>query len=208
MGYQAICALGDSITNGYWDEDGLGWFGRLSTKIVKKYPYRFGFNNLAMSGDNAGHVLQRLRMEVPARDPDILLIAVGVNDLIRWHSKDQLTDVLPEVRQQNWQAILAEASAMTKRVMVLGILPIDESRMPEIGALGPYYNLNQDIEAYNTDLAAWCSAAGVTFFAQYEDAAALDWLSYLHDASHPNAKGHEWLAGRVMQKLEELKWLE
>jgi lysophospholipase L1-like esterase len=40
MAYKLIGAIGDSITDGFWDDNtAMGWFGRLGSKISAKHPY-------------------------------------------------------------------------------------------------------------------------------------------------------------------------
>lgn len=38
--------LGDSITQGYWDEEGKGWVVRLAEIISNHYPLNYGICNM------------------------------------------------------------------------------------------------------------------------------------------------------------------
>lgn len=205
MSYRVICALGDSITDGYWDEEGLGWFGRLTMKLGKAYPYQFGFNNIAVSGDTTADVLRRLRQEAPSRDPDILLIACGVNDVVRYDRKDNVAEVTADERQKLWRELLAEAKSLTGDVVVLSILPVDEAGMPSNGPGGRlYWNLNDDIKAYNKELKQWCEEAAVPFIDVNKTWQAHDVAGLLHDPTHPNTKGHQLVCDQVFVELERL----
>lgn len=208
MSYRVICALGDSITNGYWDEEGLGWFGRLSTMLAKKYPYKFGFNNLGMDGDTSFDVLYRLRGEALSRNPDILLIAIGVNDLIRWLAPDAPFDLSPGKRFEIWQNILKTAKAAAENILVMSILPIEESRMPCEGSFGRLlYSFNKDIDAYNTEISGWCKEFDIPFLDQSTVWKKLNIQEHLYDAAHPNAKGHQMMANTVFEEMKKLGWL-
>lgn len=208
MTYQVICAFGDSITNGYWDEQGKGgWFGRLSALALSANAYQLGFNNLAMDGDYSFSVLHRLQSEGFARDIGIILIAVGVNDLIRWHRPDAPLEMGEELRREIWNKILSTAKRLAPRVLVLPVLPVDESRFPQEGAGGRLlYHHNTDVAAYNTLIAALCAQHNVPF-ADYTSAlAACNWSGMLYDASHPSAAGHQLLAELAYAELRKLGW--
>jgi lysophospholipase L1-like esterase len=204
MPYRVIGVLGDSIADGYWDEEGLGWFGRLRMKIAKAYPYKFGFNNQAVSGDRCTDVLNRLRSEIISREVDILLIAVGVNDGIRWDTREYPMAISEGMQFEVWQNILATAKKNINRVVVCSPIPVDENKMPFTGAMDrKIWFLNKDIEAYNQRLAQWCSEAGILFIDLYSKWQKLNVADHLYDGAHPNAKGHEAIADQVFEKLKK-----
>jgi len=205
MSYRVLAVLGDSIADGYWDEEGLGWFGRLQAKIAKNYPYKFGFNNHAVSGDRCTDVFHRLNNEILSKEVDILLVAVGVNDLIRWGSTEAPTALSEGMQFETWQRILLTAKRNISRIIVVGVLPVDESELPFSGAGGlPVWFLNKDIEAYNGRLTKWCDDAGVAFVDMYSQWQKLNVPDYLHDDVHPNAKGHQLIAERAFDELEKM----
>lgn len=208
MPYTPICAFGDSITNGYWDEEGKGgWFGRLAQLIAPAYPYQFGFNNLAMDGDRSFDVMHRLQSEGLARDTGIIIIAVGINDLIRWHQPDGPLDMSEPLRDEVWDKILATAKRLAPKVLVQSILPIDESRFPQEGAGGrKLYHRNADVAVYNKLIAAKCIQRDI-MFADYTDRLGKDWHTQMYDASHPNAQGHQKVAELTFAEFKSLGWL-
>lgn len=206
MLYRVICALGDSITNGYWDEDGLGWFGRFAMKVAKAYPYQYGFNNLAQDGDKIANVASRFTSEVLSRDVDILFVAVGVNDLVRYESQETPFVVSNEDRCKIWEALLLEAKKAMQHVIVISILPVVESKMPSEGVGGRlFWNLNKDIEANNNDLQNLCMKIGVEFFDVNPYWQKLNLPDYFYDSTHPNAKGHQLMADQVFEELQKRK---
>src|SRR5262249_24805764 len=144
--------------------EGLGWFGRLSMRLAKEYPYQFGFNNLAKSGDRCIDVLSKLRSEALQRTPDIVLIAVGSNDVAREGSPDAPADISEGLRFEVWQQILQTAKKNVDRVFVISLKPVVESRYPAEGAAGRMlWKSNKDIQNYNIVLKKWCDDAGVDF---------------------------------------------
>lgn len=209
MSYQVICAFGDSITNGYWDEEGQGgWFGRLQQLIAPAYPYKFGFNNLAQDGDRSFDVLHRLQSEASARTPDIVLLAVGINDLIRWHSPATPLEMAETLIDEIWDKIFARLQKLGSRVLVQSVLPVAESRFPNDGGGGrKLYHLNADVEHYNTRLKKATLAAGHSFFDVYTPAQAAGWIDHVYDGGHPNARGHQFIASHVFTELQRLGWV-
>ncbi|MGE3769623.1 MAG: SGNH/GDSL hydrolase family protein [Bdellovibrionales bacterium] len=209
MSYKVITALGDSITNGYWDEEGYGgWFGRLQRQIVLAHPHEFGFNNLGHDGDDTASVLQRLRTEVVTRPTDILLVASGINDLIRWESRETPLEITAEARMETWQSLLKTAKDIAPRVAVLSILPVVDGRFPNDGGEGrPLYYCNSDIEPYNAFLKRLCSDHDVAFVDIYPALANTAWPDHVYDGTHPNARGHQVVADLVFRDLNKLGWL-
>lgn len=209
MSYQVICAFGDSITNGYWDEEGKGgWFGRLQQLIASAFPYKFGFNNLAQDGDRSFDVMHRLQSESAARTPDIILLAVGINDLIRWSSPDAPLEMTDTLIDEIWDKIFVQVKRNGARCLVQSVLPVAESRFPNDGGGGrKLYHLNADVERYNARLKIAAEKAGHAFFDIYSPAQAAGWIDHVYDGGHPNARGHQFVADRVFAELKRLGWL-
>lgn len=204
MSYRVICAVGDSITDGFWDEEGLGWFGRLGIKLAKTYPHQFNCRNLAISGDRSVDTLNRMRSELPSRDPDILLIATGLNDLLRWGGPEAATNLSEGLQAEMWRKILRIAKTVS-HAAVLGIPPVDESRNPSVGSGGlHYWNMNSDIDAYNQRIKSWCGKEGILFIDLASQWKSLSANEYLYDATHPNAKGHQLICDQVFDELLKL----
>lgn len=74
-----VCIFGDSITQGYNDFDNGGWADQLKIYFNKENPDH-SFFNLGISGDNTEDLLKRFKVEVEARNPEVFIIAIGIND--------------------------------------------------------------------------------------------------------------------------------
>jgi lysophospholipase L1-like esterase len=209
MSYKTICCVGDSVANGYWCDRGLGWFGRLQETIAANYPKMFGFNNLAKSGDRTWDVYHRIASEVVTRQPDILLIAVGINDLIRWNSPDGTNDQSETSRAEAWNNVLTTAKANVGQVLVIGLLPNVEGRYPTTGwdDITPMWHRNSDTALYNTDIERWCQQADIPFLNIYDHWIQMDYEAYFEDGGHPNGRGHALLSTQVIEKLQQLGWV-
>src|SRR5215212_11260441 len=73
----AIIAFGDSLTAGYGANPGEDYPSRLSTMIGATIV------NAGVNGDTTESALARVDADVLARDPRIVLVGLGGNDLLR-----------------------------------------------------------------------------------------------------------------------------
>jgi len=73
-GQQIIC-FGDSLTAGYGASRGMDYPSQLSEMLARPVI------NAGVSGDTTGQALERLEEDVLSRDPRIVLITLGGNDL-------------------------------------------------------------------------------------------------------------------------------
>jgi lysophospholipase L1-like esterase len=76
-----IGVWGDSITYGFYDDKAGGWVARLRWSIQEAAPHRaVSVFNLGISGDKVADVLSRFPQEYIARTPQVIILAVGIND--------------------------------------------------------------------------------------------------------------------------------
>lgn len=205
MDFKVIGLLGDSIANGYWDTNG-GYFYFLQKKLNEIYPFMFGFNPMAQDGDRVCDVYHRLGSEVLSRNVDVLLIAVGVNDIIRPYLPDAAFDMSEHLRCEYWTKLLSLAKKNIKKVMVIGMLPVREDCYPDQDwADLPIYTFNRDIEAYNDLIGRKCQEHGVAFYNPYPQFQSLNLEDLYHDACHPNNQGHQLLAEMIVEAMQEKK---
>lgn len=203
MGFRVIGLLGDSIANGYWDDCG-GWFGRLQGKMSEECPLQYGFNNMAQDGDRICDVFHRLGGETLTRYIDTLLIAVGVNDIIRPYRADAPFDMSEHLREEYWCRVLDLASRAVNKTIVIGMLPVRENCYPDQDwSDKPIYTHNCDIEEYNALIEKLCNQRKVDFYNPYNN-----WQKYCldnlyQDACHPNTLGHSKLAEEIFAYLKE-----
>lgn len=208
MDFKVIGILGDSIANGYWDTNG-GYFYYLQKKLNEKSPFKLGFNQMSQDGDRICDVYHRMGSEVLSRNIDTLLIAVGVNDIIRPFAPDAAFDISEHLRAEYWEKLLELSNKTIRKTVVIGMLPVREECYPDQDwAELPIYTFNKDIEDYNNLIADLCHKKNIIFYNPYNDFQRLD-LKYLYnDACHPNNKGHEFLADKLFEFLNENKILE
>jgi lysophospholipase L1-like esterase len=93
---EVIVAIGDSITQAdtHWTVNGHrntiqgGWVTRLGNLLEKEFPGEYEVINKGINGDTATGVLQRLDRDVILLQPDIVIIAIGTNDIFARLSAD------------------------------------------------------------------------------------------------------------------------
>jgi len=91
-----VVAIGDSITQAdtHWTVNGHrnsiqgGWATRLGNLLEKNFPGEYEVINKGINGDTALGVLQRLDRDVILLEPDIVIVAIGTNDIFARLSSD------------------------------------------------------------------------------------------------------------------------
>jgi lysophospholipase L1-like esterase len=195
MDYVEIAVLGDSIANGCFDETGKGWILRLLEKLNAQRPYSYYLNNYAFAGDRSADVFHKLCHSVIPMRPDVLIIAVGTNDISRWVKADNPTNMSFPLSLDYWERILDIARKNIKKIIVAGLIPCDESRYPKAG-LGdrPSWRKNDDVQAYDSWLKAFSREHELLFLDFHDGFAAAGGAELLLDGTHPNTEGHRWMA--------------
>lgn len=192
-----IVCLGDSITEGIGDSKFIGWPGRVALSLHEKKFENLTINNLGIAGNTLSDLLIRLQTEVSMRNPDILIISAGVNDLVYrlWpettHPKTSFT-----YRKEIWEAIIDKASKICNHVIVLNLLPVNEDLFPLIYM--PFDSNDNGITVKNTDIEDWntylkihneMNSAKYTLMDTHENCPEI--LKHLNDGLHPNSKGYD-----------------
>ena len=176
-----ILALGDSLFAGYGLNPGEGYPPKLEAALRAK-----GINariaNAGVSGDTTADGLARLDFTLKAQSPppDLVLISLGGNDMLR--------GLAPEQTRANLDAILTELGKRRIPVLLMGMLSAPN--------LGPDYarGFNQ---IYPT-LAKKHGAALVPFFLQ----AVVDKPDLSQaDHIHPTAQGVEEIVAETVDAV-------
>jgi lysophospholipase L1-like esterase len=200
-----LAFFGDSITNGKADDPPLGWAARCVTLLAQDKPGVYGYYNGAISGFSTVDCYYTMNAVAQRIAPHALIIAVGVNDVMRRGAQaaQESTAFSVERRAEYWERLLIAAKEYTTNVLVMGILSVDETRLPIQHRLGPYGFLNTDIDVYNKQLVQLAAEAGVTYVPWQDHIDRAAWSTMLADGVHPNAAGHAHLAQVAYRLLRE-----
>ncbi len=197
-----VIFIGDSIANGYFDEENIGWCGRLSQKILQNHSGKFIFNNISQSGDNIADITYRATCELLTRHADIVIINAGINDLRRRVDSNLELDFSEGVRIMYWNKLLDIVNKPGAETVVLELLPTVEERYTTSATL---IRRNQDVERYNEIIENICKNRNIKFIKQYAQWKSRNLKELYKDATHPNAKGHQIIADEVYDELVKLK---
>lgn len=197
-----INIFGDSITQGACDEEKGGWADRLKQFLSKEGDDEnyFEVYNLGVSGDNSDRLIKRFLNENEARNPSIILIAIGINDSQYIKSKDGQRVPL-ETFEINLLEIIKQAKKFTEEVIFVGPTKVDESKtMPVLYNTDRNYS-HKNIALYNGKIKEICEKNGLLFVEM------MDLLNNddLEDGLHPNAQGHEKMFLRIKDFLSANK---
>jgi len=215
--------FGDSIAWGMNDFKNRGWQGHLKKHIHKKIreelrdgktfvrlKYYFSikkkksfFINFAFPGDNSLDLLYKLNnkgrkiIENSPEEGFTVIIAIGANDSQIGKSKIKKSIEKKEFRD-NILKILRLSKKLARRVIVIGLLPVDEKKIVNTKMKKHYFN--KRIEEYNRILKECSQKENVFFKDFYNNWIKKDFKKFLSDGLHPNKEGHELI-------FEELKSL-
>ena len=178
-----ILAFGDSLFAGYGLDPAQSYPAQLEAALrVKGVNARIA--NAGVSGDTTAAGLQRLAFTLDAqeRKPDLFILELGGNDLLRGLS--------PAETRANLAAMLETLKARDIPVLLMGM------RAPP--NYGPEYQA--EFDALYADLARAHGAALIPFWLEdiYREPAL-----FQSDNIHPTAEGIERLVGSTIGAVEE-----
>jgi len=192
---QIICLFGDSIIWGAWDPEKGGWGARLRNHFEIN-DFDIKLYNCGVSGDTTDDLLARFDVECVAREPRIIILAIGINDSQYINTKDNPRTPIKKF-QNNFDALLEKAKKHTSTIVCLGLTKIDETRTMPCPWKPTRYYTDENIKTYNTKIKEVCKKSGVLFLDVYD---LLD-SSDLEDGLHPNPQGHEKMFINVKEFL-------
>ena len=197
MAHMRICFIGDSFVSGAYDDECLGWVGRISASARRRRhdlsPY-----NLGVRGETSIQIARRWRAEAEARQSaqqeGRLVFEFGVNDAREVNGKPQLeaTQSLAAARE------ILTAGSRWKPTLMVGPPPgADQAR-------------NERVKGLSEAIARLCAEIGVPYFDSFSPLAASPAFiasTKAVDGTHPSASGYaEW--ARLIDEWEAWRgWL-
>ena len=172
-----VVAFGDSLFAGYNLEQDQGFAPALE-RALSAQGIKARVFNAGVSGDTSAAGLQRLSFMLDGLDrkPDLVIVGLGANDMLRGLS--------PEATRANLDAILDELDKRGIPAMLTGMLAAPNMGADYASAFNPIY----------PDLAKKHGAGLYPFFL---DGVIGEPKLLLPDGIHPNDKGVELIAERV-----------
>ena len=202
-----LIVIGDSSVYGWGDKEGGGWCERLR-KDWSQFKNNPIIYPLGIRGDGLEKVSDRWEKEWSSRGetrrnkPEGILLNIGLNDTARIGQKDGRHQLDIEGFQYGIERLINEMSSKTK-VFVMGLSPVDETKMPFADCL--WYK-NDFCNAYERRIEEVCINQNVPFLSifkeMFEDKRNINWIS--NDGIHLNPNGHLWIYQRL-KSWESLK---
>lgn len=199
-----IVALGDSLIYGFGDPIGGGWVEQLRRKWMACESSSHVLYNLGIRGDRVFQVAERLeqefryRGELRNRVPDAIVLSVGVNDSPRLSRRDGRLFTDRDLFEEQVAHLLDRASKLCP-VLFVGMVPVDESRMPFMDCL--YYN-HEDQYRYKEVTKKACQIRQISYLDIFDRwmERGEDWRRsrLLSDGLHPNVEGYRALLDDVL----------
>lgn len=176
---------GDSIAWGAADHEMGGWVSRLRHYLDNGSQERPGVYNLGVGGDKVADVIERFDVEYGARKPEIIILAVGIND----SPHDNHPEGTPlDIFEKKFDELVSRCHAVSKKLIVVGPTNVDDNHADHHGysdiGTKPYANVIQKIA--NQKRLTYVDLWGVIT----KDDLKLDGL-------HPESAGHE----KIFQKV-------
>jgi lysophospholipase L1-like esterase len=183
MAQMRICFIGDSFVSGAYDDECLGWAGRIAA-AARKRNHDVSAYNLGIRGETSVQIARRWRAEAEVRQSPQqegrLVFEFGVNDVREVNGKRQLEAAQSLAAARD----MLGAASRWKPTLMIGPPPGgDEPR-------------NQRVKHLSGQLATLCAELSVPYF---DSCTALlgspVWMPSVKsvDDTHPSASGYaEW----------------
>ena len=191
-----ICIFGDSITWGASDCEKGGWADQLKNCLMAE---DIDVYNLGISGDTTEELLKRFSIEAEARNPDIIIFAIGINDSLNIDANKPIS--LDKFRD-NISLLNDKARNFTDKIIFIGLTTVDETKTNPypLSESGKSYN-NQDIGEYDDIIRSFCEDNDLIF---------VDMIGLLIndedlcDGLHPSSVGHQKMFEIIKNAIEPL----
>jgi lysophospholipase L1-like esterase len=201
-----IVCIGDSNTYGHGEIFG-GWPKRLGGLLEQQGFQVDGIFNLGIGGNKTAEVTHRLG-EALVRFPELLIVAVGVNDARSWVDAPGLR---PETSEEGYKLdaarLVAAAKKICPRVLVLIPFEVDEQKIAATIVDGARWE-EAVVYRYSRILVEACQAADVPYLdlhTELPQAVAPKKVSdLLGDGLHPGAEGYQAIAQLVAARVAQM----
>lgn len=171
-----IVALGDSLTAGYGLQAGEDFATRLQEALIKE-GLSVKIDNAGVSGDTTAGGLSRVDWAIEGEPkPDLVLVALGANDMLRGIdpavTKDNLAKILDKLKEKDIPAFLIGMRSPTN--------------------MGPFFQTK-----FDKIFKELSKEYDVPLYPFFLDGVAMKADLNLQDGMHPNAKGIDVIVEKI-----------
>lgn len=207
-----IVSLGDSLTRGVGDKEGIGYIGRMKEDLQKDYKQKVALTNLAVSGAKMPDLLKQMESsgaQYSIKQADVIVLTIGGNDLFPgWES---LGKIDLETYRPDTETFQNEAKKIIEEIRKLNT----DSPIFWLGLYNPFEDV-EDLKGSSNIVVDWN--------ASLEKLALNDKNVYItptfdlfqnrgkdllySDHFHPNEIGYTYMADRLVQNVASKLKLE
>lgn len=207
-----IVSLGDSLTRGVGDKEGIGYVGRMKEDLQKDYKQKIALTNLAVSGAKMPDLLKQIESsgaQYSIKQADVIVLTIGGNDLFPgWESIGKI-DL--ETYRPDTETFQNEAKKIIEEIRKLNT----DSPIFWLGLYNPFEDV-EDLKGSSNVVVDWN--------ASLEKLALNDKNVYIiptfdlfqnrgkellySDHFHPNEVGYTYMAERLVQNVASKLKLE
>ncbi|MCW9133222.1 SGNH/GDSL hydrolase family protein [Bacillus paramycoides] len=200
-----IVSLGDSLTRGVGDKEGIGYIGRMKEDLQKDYKQKVALTNLAVSGAKMPDLLKQIASsgaQYSIKQADVIVLTIGGNDLFPgWES---LGKIDLETYRPDTETFQNEAKKIIEEIRKLNT----DSPIFWLGLYNPFEDV-EDLKGSSNIVVDWN--------ASLEKLALNDKNVYItptfdlfqnrgkdllySDHFHPNEVGYTYMAERLVQNV-------
>ncbi|HJV47335.1 MAG TPA: GDSL-type esterase/lipase family protein [Bacillota bacterium] len=200
-----ILALGDSLTRGYGDDNAKGYVGNVVDQLRTHSGTTISISNLAINGQTSEQLSKQLSEQEVLRQigqANVILMTIGGNDL------NQQAKTMNELTPAQFRDIFTSYKNHFGRILdqIRAVNP--KATLYLIGLYNPYLDqpnagiISQIIRQWNNDTADIVANYPNMVFVPTFDLFALNEEQFLYtDHFHPNSKGYQRIAGRLLPLL-------
>ncbi|MDQ0228876.1 SGNH/GDSL hydrolase family protein [Metabacillus malikii] len=205
-----VVAIGDSLTKGVGDETNQGgYIGKLINQMDERKEIKdIVLNNYGIKGHKTSNLQKKLKENQVVnhlKKADLIFVTIGGNDLMNVVKKNifsldygpfregqktyenNLKDIINTIRENNTEA----------NIVLIGLYNPFKYMLPELS------EIDTIISEWNTASQQIINHDGHSVFVSVEDIfTTTDEILLSDDQFHPNRKGYELIADRVLEELE------
>ncbi len=202
-----IVFFGDSITElGVKPEKYRGYILQLEDMLKKEQKAdQYELHGSGISGNKVYDLYLRMEDDVLAKNPDIVVIYVGVNDV--WHKTLLGTGTDADKFEKFYQAIIKKLKDKNIKVVLVTPAVVGEKTdmsNPLDGDLNKYSNIIRDLAKKN-NLSVVDLRKKFQDYLNKNNPDNKDKEILTYDRVHMNNKGNQFIAGEMWKVLKEMK---
>ena len=200
-----IVSLGDSLTRGVGDKEGIGYVGRMKEDLQKDYKQKIALTNLAVSGAKMPDLLKQIESsgaQYSIKQADVIVLTIGGNDLFPgWES---LGKIDLETYRPDTETFQNEAKKIIEEIRKLNT----DSPIFWLGLYNPFEDV-EDLKGSSNIVVDWNASLEKlainnknVYITPTFDLFQNRGKDLLYsDHFHPNEVGYTYMADRLVQNV-------